>query len=72
MSIDISSKLMVGLPYSHIEKYIERAYFGSLDEMLEYFELDWAIPFFNAYPENWFVGIEISTTKLEKNKLGNL
>ena len=55
MGIDISAKLIYGLPYSDLPEEI----LGEVNEMLDNGELDYASPYYDAHRSEWIVGVEI-------------
>ena len=55
MGIDISAKLIYGLPYEDIPGEI----LDEVDEMLDNDELDYASPYFDAPQDDWIVGVEV-------------
>ena len=54
MGIDISAKLIYGLPYSELPKEI----LDEVDEMLDNGDLDYASPYYDAPRGDWIVGVE--------------
>ena len=66
MGIDISAKLIYGLPYSDIpEEMLEE-----VDEMLDNGELEYASPYYDAPRDEWIVGVEIAAWKKGHYDLG--
>ena len=59
MGIDISAKLIYGLPYSDLPEEI----LEEVDEMLDNGELGYASPYYDALRGEWIVGVEISAWK---------
>ena len=55
MGIDISAKLIYGLPYEDIPGEI----LDEVDEMLDPGDLDYASPYYDATRDEWIVGVEI-------------
>ena len=55
MGIDISAKLIYGLPYSDIPEEI----LDEVDEMLDNGDLDYASPYYDAPRGDWIVGVEV-------------
>lgn len=74
MGIDIGSKLVVGRSYLRIvEHYRERLDEDSFEEWLEDFEedlyngsYDYASPYYDSGPEEWFVGIEVPDGNIDE------
>ena len=54
MGIDISAKLIYGLPYSDLPEDI----LEEVNEMLDNGELDYASPYYDAPRDEWIVGVE--------------
>ena len=52
MGIEISAKLIYGLPYSDLPEEI----LEEVDEMLDDGSLDYASPYYNAPRHEWIVG----------------
>ena len=55
MVIDISAKLIYGLPYSDLPEEI----LDEVNEMLEDGELEYASPYYDAPRDEWIVGVEV-------------
>ena len=55
MGIDISAKLIYGLPYSDLPEEI----LEEVDEMLDDGTLEYAIPYYDAPRDEWIVGVGI-------------
>lgn len=55
MGIDISAKLLYGLPYDDIPEEI----LDEVNELLDNGELDYASPYYDAPRDRWIVGVEI-------------
>ena len=55
MGIDISAKLIYGLPYEAIPEEI----LDEVNEMLDYGGLDYASPYYGAPQDEWIVGVEV-------------
>ena len=55
MGIDISAKLIYGLPYEDIPGEI----LDEVNEMLDNGELDYASPDYDAPRDEWIVGVEV-------------
>ena len=66
MGIDISAKLIYGLPYSDIPEEITE----EVDEMLDDGGLDYASPYYDAPRDEWIVGVEIVAWKKGHYDLG--
>ena len=66
MGIDISAKLIYGLPYSDLPEEI----LEEVNEMLDNGELDYASPYYDAPRDEWIVGVEISAWKMGQFDLG--
>ena len=66
MGIDISAKLIYGLPYSDLPEEI----LEEVNEMLDNGELDYASPYYDALRHEWIVGVEISAWKRGHYDLG--
>ena len=56
MGIDISAKLIYGLPYKDIPEEI----LDEVNEMLDNGDLDYASPYYDAPQGDWIVGVEIN------------
>lgn len=56
MGIDISAKLIYGLPYEDIPEDI----LDEVNEMLDNGELDYASPTYDAPQDEWIVGVEVN------------
>ena len=54
MGIDISAKLLYGLPYEDIPEEI----LDEVNDMLDSGELDYASPYYDAPRGDWIVGVE--------------
>lgn len=54
MGIDISAKLIYGLPYEDIPEEI----LDEVNEMLDNGELDYASPYYDAPRGDWIVGLD--------------
>lgn len=65
MGVDISSKLIVGLEYKDIKSWIdtqlelEEYAFKCAEDVLEYYNLEYASPFYDSSPKNWFIGFRV-------------
>ena len=59
MGIDISAKLIYGLPYSDLPEEI----LEEVDEMLDDGTLEYAIPYYDAPRDEWIVGVDITAWK---------
>lgn len=66
MRIDISAKLIYGLPYSDLPEEI----LGEVNEMLDLGDLDYASPYYDAPRDEWIVGVEIRAWKKGNYDLG--
>lgn len=66
MGIDISAKLLYGLPYEDIPEEI----LDEVNEMLDNGELDYASPYYDAPRGDWIVGVEITAWKKGPYDLG--
>ena len=66
MGIDISAKLIYGLPYSDLPEEI----LEEVDEMLDNGELEYASPYYDAPRDRWIVGVEIGAWKRGHYNLG--
>lgn len=66
MGLDISAKLIYGLPYSDLPEEI----LEEVDEMLDNGELDYASPYYDAPRDEWIVGVEITAWKKGHYDLG--
>ena len=55
MGIDISAKLIYGLPYSDLPEEI----LDEVNDMLDVGDLDYASPYYDAPRDEWIVGVEI-------------
>ena len=55
MGIDISAKLIYGIPYSDLPENILKRVDGLLDSG----ELDYASPYYDAPRDEWIVGVEV-------------
>ena len=66
MVIDISAKLIYGLPYSGLPEEILKI----VDNMLDNGELDYASPYYDAPRSKWIVGVEITAWKKGHYDLG--
>ena len=66
MGIDISAKLIYGLPYSDLPEEI----LEEVDEMLDNGELEYASPYYDAPRGEWIVGVEITAWKKGNYDLG--
>lgn len=66
MGIDISAKLIYGLPYSELPEEI----LDAVDEMLDNGDLDYASPYYDAPRDRWIVGVEITAWKKGHYDLG--
>lgn len=72
MGVDISSKLMLSIenPQEVIEKHFDTHYGAywqlhtSFPEAIEELGLEYASPYYDSYPEDWIVGIEIPSVIL--------
>ena len=54
MGIDISAKLLYGVPYSDLPEEI----LEEVNEMLDVGGLDYASPYYDASRDEWIVGVE--------------
>lgn len=66
MGIDISAKLIYGLPYSDLPEEILKR----VDNMLDMGDLDYASPYYDSPREEWIVGVEIRAWKKGHYDLG--
>ena len=66
MGIDISAKLIYGLPYADLPEEI----LEEVNEMLDNGELEYASPYYDAPRDEWIVGVEISAWKKGHYDLG--
>ncbi len=66
MGINISAKLIYGLPYSDLPEEI----LEGVDEMLDNGELEYASPYYDAPRDEWIVGVEIAAWKKGHYDLG--
>lgn len=66
MGIDISAKLLYGLPYEDIPEEI----LDEVNAMLDDGSLDYASPTYDAPRGEWIVGVEISAWKMGQFDLG--
>ena len=66
MGIDISAKLIYGLPYSDLPEEI----LEDVNAMLDNGELDYASPYYDAPRDEWIVGVEITAWKKSHYDLG--
>lgn len=66
MGIDISAKLIYGLPYSDLPEEI----LDEVNDMLDMGDLDYASPYYDAPRDEWIVGVEISAWKMGQFDLG--
>ena len=66
MGIDISAKLLYGLPYSDLPEEI----LEEVNEMLDDGSLDYANPYYDAPRDGWIVGVEIAAWKKGHYDLG--
>lgn len=60
MGIDIESKLMYGMNYGHLVANLSEEMIEELDESLDYGEVEYASPYYDADRDAWFVGFELS------------
>lgn len=60
MGIDISSKLIVGLPYDELVEGFDEDRQELLNEMLDDGELDYASPYFDSPRDEWIVGFSVT------------
>lgn len=67
MGIDISAKLIYGLPYEDIPEEI----LDEVNEMLDNGELDYASPTYDAPQDEWIVGVEIPVWADQNSDLGH-
>lgn len=67
MGMDISAKLIYGLPYKDIPEDI----LDEVDEMLDDGELDYASPYYDAPRGDWIVGVEIPVWADQNSDLGH-
>ena len=67
MGIDISAKLIYGLPYSDLPEEI----LEEVDEMLDDGELEYASPYYDAPRDKWIVGVEITAWEKGYYDLGH-
>lgn len=61
MGIDISAKLIYGLPYEDIPEEI----LGEVNDMLDSGELDYASPYYDVPRDRWIVGVEYCADGLD-------
>ena len=66
MGIDISAKLIYGLPYSDLPEEI----LEEVDELLDG-DLDYASPYYDAPREEWIVGVDVECSGVEIWELTN-
>ncbi len=66
MGIDISAKLIYGIPYADLPEEI----LEEVNEMLDSAELDYASPYYDAPRDEWIVGVEITAWKKGHYDLG--
>ena len=66
MGIDISAKLIYGIPYSDLPEEI----LEEVNEMLDNGELEYASPYYDAPRGEWIVGVEITAWKKGHYDLG--
>ena len=66
MGIDISAKLIYGLPYSDLPEEI----LEEVNEMLDNGELEYASPYYDAPRDEWIVGVEVTAWKKGNYDLG--
>ena len=66
MGIDISAKLIYGLPYEDIPGEI----LDEVDEMLDNGDLAYASPYYDAPRDEWIVGVEIDAWEKGHYDLG--
>ena len=67
MGIDISAKLIYGLPYSDIPEEI----LEEVDEMLDNGELEYASPYYDAPRDRWIVGVDVECYGVDIVELNN-
>ena len=60
MSIDYESKLIYGARYSEIVHALDDKEIDELNEELDYCEIDYASPYYNAPRDHWIIGYELS------------
>ena len=68
MGIDISAKLLYGIPYSDLPEEI----LEEVSEMLDVGELDHASPYYDAPRDEWIVGVGIACYGHEPEDIENL
>lgn len=66
MGIDISAKLIYGLPYSELPEEI----LEEVDELLDDGSLEYASPYYDAPRDEWIVGVETTAWKKGHYDLG--
>lgn len=59
MGIDISSKLIVGLPYDDLIEGMSEEEVENVNEMIDNGELDSASPWYDSPRDSWIVGVEV-------------
>lgn len=64
MSVDVSSMLVVGLPYVEIKKFLEDKHSDAVDAFLNDLDCErdglvYISPWYDADRDDWFVGYEI-------------
>ena len=67
MGIDISAKLLYGLPYSDLPEEI----LEEVDEMLDDGTLEYASPYYDAPRDQWIVGVEVGCYGVDIVELNN-
>ena len=67
MGIDISAKLIYGLPYSDLPEEI----LEEVNEMLDNGELEYASPYYDAPRDEWIVGVGIEGYVVDIVELNN-
>lgn len=59
MGMDISSKLLYGMKYRDLYDNVGEDAQEQLDEDLDYGEIEYASPYYDADQDTWFVGYEL-------------
>lgn len=72
MGIDISAKLIYGLPYNELVKELDEDRIEEVEEMFDYGEVDYASPFYDSPREEWIVGYEIFKHKVFYDEIDKL
>ena len=60
MGMDISAKLLYGMSYATLVDRLSEEQIEKLDEDLDYGDIEYASPYYDANRETWFVGIELT------------